>query len=110
MKLFWIRNTSGEPSASLTLIVIAFSIIMLHMLASIFVNPFGIAIAPFDAAAAMLVLTPLLGLYFGRRYTASKEKENHRAIGIKEKELNFKLNASLGLGSPENEENESEEN
>lgn len=72
---FWIKNTKGEKSASLTLVVVAFSVIMLHMVASIFVNPFGIAIAPFKAAESMLVLAPLLGLYFGRRHTDIKEKE-----------------------------------
>lgn len=72
---FWIKNTKGEKSASLTLVVVAFSVIMLHMIASIFVNPFGIAITPFQAAEAMLVLTPLLGLYWGRRNTDVKERE-----------------------------------
>jgi len=71
----WIKNTKDEKSASLTLVVVAFSVIMLHMVASIFVNPFGIAIAPFEAAEAMMVLAPLLGLYWGRRSTEVKEKE-----------------------------------
>jgi len=71
----WIRNTKGEKSASLTLVVVAFTAIMLHMILSIFVNPFGIVITPFKAAEAMLVLTPLLGLYWGRRNTDTKEKE-----------------------------------
>lgn len=72
---FWIKNTRNEKSASLTLVVIAFSVIMLHMLLSVFVSPFGIAITPFQAAESMLVLTPLLGLYWGRRNTDVKEKE-----------------------------------
>lgn len=70
----WIKNTDGKESASLTMVLIAFFIVMLHMVASIFVNPFGIAIAPFDASGSMMVLSPLLGLYFGRRHTDSKEK------------------------------------
>lgn len=72
---FWIKNTRNERSASLTLVVVAFSVIMLHMLLSIFVSPLGIAITPFQAAESMLVLTPLLGLYWGRRNTDAKEKE-----------------------------------
>lgn len=79
--MLWLKNTKGEPSASLTLIVVAFSIIMLHMLASIFVNPFGIVITSFDAAESMMVLTPLLMLYFGRRHTDVKEKETQLKFG-----------------------------
>lgn len=45
------------------------------MIASIFVNPFGITILPFDAAQAMIILGPLLGLYWGRRNTDVKDKE-----------------------------------
>jgi hypothetical protein len=74
---FWIKNTKGEKSASLTLVVVAFSVMMLHMIASIFVNPFGIAIAPFQAAEAMMVLGPLLGLYWGRRNTDAKERTDN---------------------------------
>ncbi len=71
----WIKNTKGERSASLTLVVVTFAVIILHMTVSIFVNPFGIALAPFKAAEAMIVLGPLLGLYWGRRQTDVKDKE-----------------------------------
>jgi hypothetical protein len=70
---FWIKNSSGERAASLTLVVSAFSVGMCHMIASIFVNPFGVAITEFSASEAMMILGPLLGLYFGRRHTSSKE-------------------------------------
>jgi hypothetical protein len=80
---FWIRNTRSEKSASLTLVIVAFSVIMLHMLLSIFVSPLGIAITPFQAAESMLVLTPLLGLYWGRRNTDAKEKEAELKHGTK---------------------------
>jgi len=55
--------------------MVTFSVIILHMVASIFVNPFGIAIVPFEAAEAMIILGPLLGLYWGRRNTDVKDKE-----------------------------------
>ena len=73
--MFWIKNTKNEKSASLTLVVITFAVVIVHMIASIFVNPFGLTILPFDAAQAMIILGPLLGLYFGRRYTDVKDKE-----------------------------------
>jgi len=66
----WLKNTNGQESASLTLVIIAFTIVMFWMTLSIFVNPFGIEVVPFNAADAMLVLSPLLATYFGRRYTA----------------------------------------
>ena len=66
---FWIKNTEGKPSASLTLVMVAFTVVMAWMVVSIFVNPFGIQTVPFNASDAMIVLTPLLGLYFGRRHT-----------------------------------------
>lgn len=68
----WIKNTKGEKSASLTFAVIAFVVVMFWMVAAIFVNPFGITVMPFDASEAMMVLMPLLGLYWGRRNTDVK--------------------------------------
>lgn len=75
MASHWIKNTQGKPSASLTFVTVTFAIVMLHMLVSIFVNPFGLAINPFNASEAMIVLSPLLALYFGRRHTDLKETE-----------------------------------
>ena len=72
---FWIKNTKGEKSASLTLAVVAFVVVMLWMVLSIFTIP-GILIAPFDASEAMMVLTPLLGLYWGRRNTDVKDSSS----------------------------------
>jgi hypothetical protein len=69
----WIKNTKGEPSASLTLVIVAFTVVMLWMVASIFITPW-VAIMPFNASEAMLVLTPLLGLYWGRRRTDVDER------------------------------------
>lgn len=68
----WIKNTKGEKSASLTLVMVAFVIVMFWMVVSIFINPFGFEVMPFDASEAMMVLTPLLGLYWGRRNTDVK--------------------------------------
>lgn len=79
---FWFKNTAGDPSASLTLVMVAFTVIMAWMTLSIFVNPFGIETVPFDASGAMLVLTPLLATYFGRRYTDNANEvamAQHRA-------------------------------
>lgn len=69
--MYWVKNTKNEPSASLTFLFVAFIVVMVWMTLSIFVNPFGIQTKPFDASEAMIVLTPLLATYFGRRYTDS---------------------------------------
>lgn len=79
--MHWIKNSKNEPSASLTFAVIAFTITMIHMTLSIIVNPFGLAITPFNASEAMVVLTPIMALYFGRRFTDAKEKESELKHG-----------------------------
>ncbi len=77
MKLpnLWIKNKSGEQSSTLTFVTVAFSITMIHMVLSIFVNPFGIQITPFNASESMIILSPLLATYWGRRHTESSEKK-----------------------------------
>ena len=75
MKL-WFTNTKGEKSVSLTLVLITFTIVVLWWILSIFVNPFGLTIMPFDASEAMMVLTPILGLYWGRRNTDARAPSN----------------------------------
>ncbi len=63
----WIKNTSGSPSASLTMMIVAFTAIMLWFVLSIVqkVGPF--AIRPFSGTESMAVFAPLAALYFGRR-------------------------------------------
>lgn len=68
LKMYWIKNTKGEPSASLTLAFTTWVVVMLWMVSSIYLTGW-IAITPFEASEAMIVLTPLLGLYWGRRKT-----------------------------------------
>lgn len=68
----WIKNTSGQKSASLTFVSVAFSVVTLWLLVSIVSKIGHIEIRQFDAATAMGYLTPLLALYFGRRWTDGK--------------------------------------
>jgi hypothetical protein len=68
----WIKNTSGQKSASLTFVAVAFSIVTLWLLLSIFSKIGHIEIREFDSSSAMSYLTPLLALYFGRRWTDGK--------------------------------------
>lgn len=68
----WIKNTSGQKSASLTFVSVAFGVVTLWLLVSIVSKIGHIEIRQFDAATAMGYLTPLLALYFGRRWTDGK--------------------------------------
>ena len=65
----WLKNTQGQPSASLTMAFIGFLIVTLWLLISIFSKIGKIEIREFDASQAMQYLLPLLCLYGGRRYT-----------------------------------------
>lgn len=66
----WIKNTSGQKSASLTFVTVAFIVVTLWLVVSIFSKIGHVEIRPFDAGTAMGYFTPLLALYFGRRWTA----------------------------------------
>jgi drug/metabolite transporter (DMT)-like permease len=65
----WVKNTSGQKSASLTFVCVGFSVVTLWLVVSIVSKIGHFDIRPFDGSAAMGYLTPLLALYFGRRWT-----------------------------------------
>lgn len=64
------------------------------MALGIFVNPFGWAINPFPASEYMIILSPLLATYFGRRYTDHKENE----VSLK-----HNINVKIPSQEPKNE-------
>ncbi len=69
---YWIKNTKGEPSASLTMVVSTFSVAMLWWVSSIFGGSLPFEITPFDASEAMIMVGPTFGLYWGRRNTDAR--------------------------------------
>lgn len=69
---FWIKNTDGKPSISATFAVVAFSVSTFAYVAAIFEKIGPMSIRPFDSAACTAYLIPILGLYFGRRFTDAK--------------------------------------
>jgi len=73
MKIPMIKDSSGKQSASVTMMIVAFIIVSLWLVLSIFEELWGLKVRVFDPTAAMAFLSPLLALYFGRRYTDSKE-------------------------------------
>lgn len=68
----WLKNTSGQKSASFTFVVVGFVVVTVWMLLSIFSKIGHIEIREFDGATAMTYLSPLLALYFGRRWNETK--------------------------------------
>ena len=68
----WVINTDGKPSISATFATIAFLTTTLVYIASVFEKIGPVTIRPFDAAVCSAYLVPIMGLYFGRRWTDSK--------------------------------------
>ena len=69
---FWIRNTDGKPSMSATFATVAFVASTAAYIAAIFEKIGSFNVRPFDSAACTAYLIPVLGLYFGRRFTDAK--------------------------------------
>lgn len=72
MKTPLLKASDGKPSVSFTMMIIGFVVITLWLIASIFEELWGLKIRAFDPASAMSFFTPLLTLYFSRRWTDAK--------------------------------------
>jgi hypothetical protein len=72
MKVPLFKQSDGRPSASFTMMIIAFTVVTLWLLISIVEVAFGIQIREFSGAEAMSYLTPICALYFGRRQVTDK--------------------------------------
>jgi hypothetical protein len=68
----WIKNTDGKPSMSATFATVAFVAATGAYVAAIFEKIGNFNVRPFDSAACTAYLIPVLGLYFGRRFTDAK--------------------------------------
>ena len=64
-----LKQSDGKPSASFTMVFLAFNVCLLWLFLSIIEGVGPLKVRAFDAGQAMTFLTPLLGLYFSRRYT-----------------------------------------
>lgn len=69
------KQSDGTPSASFTMMAVAFGVITLWLLASVVEEIAGIPIREFNGAEAMAYFTPLAALYFGRRWTSEMGQE-----------------------------------
>ncbi len=68
----WLKNDQGKRSSSLTFTTVAFIAVTAWLFLYLTLKPFGINVPAFDAGVAMTYLTPIMALYFGRRWTESK--------------------------------------
>ena len=66
---FLLKNSEGNPSLSYTMVYTTFFVSLLWYLVSIINVPH---IRAFDVTVASGFLSPLLALYFGRKWTDSK--------------------------------------
>ena len=72
MKVPLLKQSDGRPSASFTMMIIAFAVVTLWLLVSIVEEAFGLTIREFSGSEAMSYLTPICALYYGRRQTTDK--------------------------------------
>lgn len=69
----WIRDTRGQPSASLTLAVVAFVVVTLAYACGMISQVGTVVFRPFDPTIVGAYLVPILTLYFGRRLVESRD-------------------------------------
>ena len=75
----WLTNSAGKPSMTATFASIACLASTGAYVAAIFEKIGNVTIRPFDSAACSSYLIPILGLYFGRRFTDAKLSGNNKA-------------------------------
>lgn len=72
MQVPLLKQSDGRPSASFTMMIVAFVVVTLWLLVSIVEEAFGLTIREFSGAEAMSYFTPIATLYFSRRWTDAK--------------------------------------
>lgn len=75
MKLL-LKNSQGKDSLSFTMVYTSFAATLLWFILNIFSTPH---IRAFDVTIATGFLTPLLALYFGRRWNENQVQKNTSA-------------------------------
>jgi len=73
---WWIRNSHGYGSVTLTLLVIAFAVTTISYILSMFEKLGPVSFRQFDVGACSAYFVPLCTLYFARKHTqATVEKK-----------------------------------
>jgi len=69
---FWIKNSSGQASLSVTFLTVSFMVTTAAYVVSMFEEIGPLKLRQFDVGATSTYFIPLLTLYFGRRWTDAK--------------------------------------
>ena len=72
----WLKDSSGYPSVTVTLIAVSFWVTTFAYVASIFHKIGPVEIREFDVGACAAYFSPILALYFGRKFTDTKFQPN----------------------------------
>lgn len=75
-----LKQSNGKPSASFTMVFLAFNAVLLWLTLSIVEGIGPVKVRAFDSGQAMAFLVPLLSLYFGRRFTDSKAERGSQEV------------------------------
>jgi hypothetical protein len=73
---YWIKGSDGNGSVSATLVFVSFWATTLAYVLSIVGSVGPVTFRPFDIPACSVYFTPILALYFGRRWTAANSKSS----------------------------------
>lgn len=68
----WMKDSTGYPSVTVTLVTVTFWTTILSYIASIFGHIGPVEFRAFDPASCSALLIPILGLYFGRRFVDAR--------------------------------------
>lgn len=71
-KWYWIKDSKGFGSVTVTFTTIAFWVTTLAYILSIVDHIGPVSIRPFDVGACGTYFIPILTLYFGRKWTEAK--------------------------------------
>lgn len=69
---YWIKDSKGNGSVTVTLIFVSFWVTTLAYILSIFEKLGPLQVRSFDVAACSAYFIPICTLYFGRKWTDSK--------------------------------------
>lgn len=69
---YWIKDSKGYKSITVTLVFVSFWVTTFAYLVSLVDSIGDIKFREFDVGAVSAYLIPILGLYFGRKWTDSK--------------------------------------
>jgi hypothetical protein len=80
--MYWLKNSNGKPSATLTFSTIAFFIVMIKVMLTDVAFTTGdktLNFGTMDAGLALTLLTPTLGAYIIRRWNGLNKKEEEES-------------------------------